>query len=291
MIDDDVVRLHRPLLADLLGEDPVDGMARGGMDFLSRPDVVSAMVVLVAMAYYHRYRQDGGTCDGVAGYSVGQWTALWAAGIVDAETALTAVVRRGQRLRDAAGLHPGTMVAVIGLSDDVVEAVCAELRRNGAGAWIANYNAPGQLTVSAQATVVEPLMEMMRERGAHLVEPIAVQGAWHCPMMDEAARGFASDLETIVLGNATVAVIDNVTGVLMPEAEVDRRRILADHLRRPVRWAQGIRHLAGLGIDTFVEVGYGDLLTRFGLFIDRTLTHRAVRPLPRMRRKGRPCAE
>ncbi|HIE52580.1 MAG TPA: ACP S-malonyltransferase [Armatimonadetes bacterium] len=194
----------------------------------------------------------------LAGHSLGEYTALLVAGALDFPTALQLVRRRGELMRDASRLRPGTMVAILKLTAEEVETLCAE-----ATAWgtvcPANYNAPGQVVVSGEAVAVEQVAAWARERGGRVV-PLRVSGAFHTPLMAPAAAGLEVELQRATWRDAQVPVVTNVDAEPTTAAAALREK-LARQLTNGVRWVESLQRMAQEGVTTFVEIGPGSVLT------------------------------
>ncbi|MFI5272125.1 MAG: ACP S-malonyltransferase [Ktedonobacterales bacterium] len=211
----------------------------------------------------------------VAGHSVGEYTALAAAGALEIGDALRLVRERG-RLMHAEGLACASgMAAVLGMDAAALEAVCVEAtarasaepgatargRHPGRGKVVlANDNAPGQIVISGERRALDLAMELARERGAKRVVPLAVSGAFHSPVMAPAAVGLARAVEAAPVGDARVPLVANISArPLLLAADV--RQELAQQIAAPVQWTASVRYLVERGITTFVEIGVGQVLS------------------------------
>lgn len=192
----------------------------------------------------------------VAGHSLGEYTALVAAGALDLETALRLVRRRGELM---ATMHEGAMAAVIGLDEVLLEGVCQNASSNGTSVVVANYNAPGQLVISGASTAVERASELARERGARRVIGLRVSAAFHSPLMRAAADALAPAILAAPLRDAQVPVMANVTAEPISTAAEIRRELLMQ-VTASVRWTSAVQRMAEAGVTTFVEVGPGSVL-------------------------------
>ncbi|MBI2940526.1 MAG: ACP S-malonyltransferase [Chloroflexi bacterium] len=200
----------------------------------------------------------------VAGHSLGEYTALVAAGALALDDTLRAVQRRGELMARAARSEPGTMVAVLGLADRLVEEICATVSGQ---VVVANYNAPGQVVISGASAHVARAAEQCRAAGARRVVPLPVGGAFHSPLMRMAADEFCATVEELRIESPRIPVVGNVTGGLLGRADEVREDLRAQ-LRSPVRWTASVQTLADRGVDHFLELGPGQVLR--GL-IGRTL--------------------
>ncbi|MBA4393073.1 MAG: malonyl CoA-acyl carrier protein transacylase, partial [Desulfobacca sp.] len=187
-----------------------------------------------------------------AGHSLGEYSALCAAGVIGLEDTLRLVAARGALMDQAAQKNPGTMAAVIGLSSEALETILAELSREGAiGA--ANYNTPDQVVISGSKALVDRAVKQVTLAGGKAV-PLAVSGAWHSPLMAEAMEAFKGILESVPFNPPRCSVFLNVTG----KAETDPvriKQIMGQQIGQPVRWAELVENLKAQGVSRFVEVG------------------------------------
>jgi [acyl-carrier-protein] S-malonyltransferase len=193
----------------------------------------------------------------VAGHSLGEYSALVAAGALDFPTALRLVRRRGELM---AAADEGTMAAIIGIDEEQLEAVCREASSAAAPVVIANYNSPGQLVISGAAAAVEQAMALAKQRGAKRALPLKVSAAFHSPLMRAAAGELADVVGTAAVADARVPLVSNVLAEPLAEAAAIRRELVAQ-VTAPVRWIASVRHMVDAGVDTFVEIGPGAVLT------------------------------
>jgi [acyl-carrier-protein] S-malonyltransferase len=194
-----------------------------------------------------------------AGHSLGEFSAHVAAGTLSFGDGLRAVRLRGTLMAEAGAARAGAMAAVLGLDDDVVERVCAEVSREGAVVVPANYNAPGQVVVSGDAAALAPVSEALKAAGAKRVLPLRVSGAFHSPLMEPALQGLREGLHGIDFSAARFPVMSNVT--MEPVAGGEQaRELLLRQLTSPVRWGASVAAMAAAGVDRFFELGSGSVL-------------------------------
>ncbi len=192
-----------------------------------------------------------------AGHSLGEYTALVAAGAMPFGEAAALVVARGDAMAHAGEDAPGTMAALIGISDDDAEAAC---HRAEGEVWVANYNAPGQVVIAGTTDAVAAASEIARELGARKVLPLPVSGAFHTPLMGAARPGLRKALGDVAFSTPEVPVVANVDARVHSDPN-EWPGLLSAQLCGPVRWRQTVETLSGLGATTFVEVGPGGVLT------------------------------
>jgi [acyl-carrier-protein] S-malonyltransferase len=199
-----------------------------------------------------------GTPAFAAGHSLGEYSAHVAAGTLTFEDALRAVRARGELMHAAGQERPGTMAAILGLDDAVVEDVCA---RVDDGVCVpANFNSAGQVVVSGDVAGVARAMEIAKETGAKRVVQLNVSGAFHSPLMQPAADGLRAHLEAIAFRDPTFPVISNATASPITEAPV-ARELLVEQLTSPVRWSASVTAMVSQGADRFLELGPGKVLS------------------------------
>lgn len=236
--------------------------ALGGDDGALRPtEVAQPALLFVSCVLAHALREAwGGGVEvvGVAGHSVGEYAALVAAGALDPAEAMGLVVERGRAM---AAMREGGMAALLGAEASLAEEVCREVRDSGAGVVVvANLNAPGQVVLSGARDALDRALALARERGVRRAMQLNVSGAFHSPLMAPAAERFATLLDGAAFLDAQVPVVCNVDAQPQRDAASLRDRLRAQ-LTAPVRWAECVQALVGLGADTLVEVGPGAVLT------------------------------
>jgi [acyl-carrier-protein] S-malonyltransferase len=211
-----------------------------------------------------------------AGHSLGEFSAYTAAGTFSFEDAVETVHLRGALMFVAGRQRPGTMAAVLGLDDAVVEQVCREA---SAGedevAVAANFNAPGQTVISGDAAAVERASALAVGAGAKKVTGLKVSGAFHSPLMNAAERGLEEHLDAVAMKDPAFPVISNVSTSPV-SGIVEARALLIEQLTSPVRWTACVRTLLGLGATQFLEVGTGKVLTGMLKRIDRAAEGRGT---------------
>ena len=264
---------------ELAGEDLLERLAVEGMAYLRRNEIVSLVTMVVNLACLERLVPRVGVPVSVAGYSVGQWAAMAAAGMVSYEQALEVVWRRAQFMNATSATDQGAMLAVIGLPTDQVEAVVQQASLPDEVVAVSNYNCLGQLTLSGHREAVARAQMLLEELEPRRLVPLPVQGAWHCPLLSGAREPFRAYLEGVTLADPKMPVADNVTGNWLPRETEELRDALADHVVRPVRWMACVQTMVAHGAEMVAEVGHGNVLTKFGFFIDRSIRHVTIAEL------------
>lgn len=241
---------------DLLGYSLTDIMFQGPDDVLTQTQYTQPALFVHAYALFESL---GHKPDMVAGHSLGEYTALVAAGALKFEDALKAVQKRGELMQNAGETQPGTMAAVIGLDDPVVEKICTEVSTSESVVIPANYNTNGQLVISGHIEAVETAMEKMKEAGAKIVKKLPVSGAFHSPLMESARNALDTILDELAFDSPGALVYSNVTGSGSSDPATLKANLKAQ-LLKPVRWTQTLNAMSDDGAALFVEVGSGNVL-------------------------------
>lgn len=194
----------------------------------------------------------------VAGHSLGEYSALVAAGALRVEDGLKLVRLRGELMQKAGEESPGTMAAVVGLDAKAVEEVCRTARKEGI-VQAANFNSPGQVVISGSVIGVRKAMELAKDRGAKLVKELVVSGAFHSPLMQSAKDGLKAALDSTELRNARIPVYANVTARPVYKTE-EMRTMLFEQMTSPVRWDETIANMSADRASAFTEIGPGKVL-------------------------------
>lgn len=196
-----------------------------------------------------------------AGHSLGEFSALVAAGALSFPDALRTVRLRGELMALAGTRSPGTMAAVLGMEDPDVEELCREASTiSGARVVPANFNSAGQVVISGDVAGVEAAVKIGPERGAKKVVPLTVSGAFHSPLMMDAEAGLREALAALTLSPLNFPVFSNVTAGPVRDPEV-ARELLVRQLTSPVRWSESVAAMVDAGADRFLELGPGEVLS------------------------------
>ncbi len=195
----------------------------------------------------------------VAGHSLGEFTALVAADVIDFESALVLVRERGRLMKENGTERPGGMLAVLGLDREVLEAVVAEAGALGV-ITVANANSPGQIVLSGEGAALDRATELARARGATRVVRLPISIASHSPLMARAAAQFAEIVARLPLRQPRIPVVANITGQILTSAD-DIRKELADHILKPVQWTASVVEMVARGSAEFLEIGPGQVLS------------------------------
>lgn len=209
------------------------------------------------------------------GHSLGEFSAYHAAGSMSFADAVRTVRRRGELMLESGNARPGTMAAVLGLDDEVVEGVCREASTEDAVVVPANFNSPGQVVISGDVAAVERAGPMLVSAGAKKVQPLTVSGAFHSPLMQVAQDGLRAQLEGVEFAAPAFPVVSNVTAHPVTDAS-EAKSLLIDQLTSPVRWTHSVQTMLQMGAERFLEVGTGKVLVGMLKRIDKAAEGRGV---------------
>ena len=242
----------------VLGYSITDIMFNGTDDELKQTKVTQPAVFLHSVIT--ALCMDGFKPDMVAGHSLGEFSALVAAGALTFEDGLKLVYARAMAMQKACEAAPSTMAAIIALPDETIEQVCAEISKEGNVVVPANYNSPGQVVISGNVEAIKEACAKLKEAGAKRALPLAVGGAFHSPLMEMARVELAKTIEAAPVSKPICPVYQNVDA--KPHTDpVDIKENLLKQLTSPVRWTQSVINMIGDGMTEFVECGPGQVLT------------------------------
>jgi|MGYP000695884304 [acyl-carrier-protein] S-malonyltransferase len=244
---------------EVLGFALTDLCFEGPKEELQKTVNTQPAVFVTSIACYQILREKGIESEVVAGHSLGEYTALVVAGAFSFEEALRLVRRRGQLMQEAVPLGTGGMVAVLGLDRERVERIAAEAARTGI-INAANYNCPGQVVLAGEMHALEEVVRLAKEAGAKRCVPLSVSGPFHSTLMRGAGERLAQALDEIRVRDPRIPVVANVDGSFLRTAD-EVRAALARQMYSPVRWEEGMRRLVEAGVEVFVEVGPGKVLS------------------------------
>jgi [acyl-carrier-protein] S-malonyltransferase len=235
------------------------------VETLTETEVQQPALVATSLAILAAIREQGIEPDYVVGHSVGEFAALAAVDAMTLEEAIALVRERGLAMAEAARERPGSMAAVLGLEDEVVENLCRKI----IGVWPANYNCPGQIVVSGEDLAVEELSAEAQDLGARRAIKLKVSGAFHSPLVASAAKRLRPAIERVPFRETSAPFMSTVTAKVEPATKLGT--LLVDQLTAPVRFTQSAGGLIGDGVKTFVEVGPGNVLSGLVKRIDRSV--------------------
>ncbi|GAA0375187.1 ACP S-malonyltransferase [Paenibacillus motobuensis] len=257
-------------LSELIFEGPEDELKQTAN---TQPALLTTSVVM-----YEALAARGIKPDFVAGHSLGEYSALTAAGVLSFEDAVSIVRARGQFMEQAVPGGQGAMAAVLGGERKSLEELCAEISNGGHLVELANVNCPGQIVVSGSKEGVGQVLERVKEIGAKRAIPLEVSGPFHSSLMREAAERLNGKLDSVSFQDAHVPVVANVTARPVQQSE-EIKQLLVEQVYSPVLWSDSIAWLIEQGVDTFVELGPGSVLTGLIKKIDKTVASYNVKDL------------
>lgn len=252
-------------LSKLAFEGPIEEL---NDTYNAQPAILTASVAALR-ALNERAEAEGGPITPIvaAGHSLGQFTALVAAGSLDFAETLTLVRERGRLMAEAGTARPGGMAAVLGLDEADLAEVCAQASSEGI-INVANANCPGQIVISGEVAALERAMELAKDAGARRVARLPVSIASHSPLMEEVSRKLKALTDALTLQDPAFPIVGNVSGKPITTAAGIRAE-LEHHVERPVNWTGSVLEMVAVGADTFVELGPGTVLAGLIKRIDR----------------------
>ena len=241
---------------EILGFDIADIMFNGTEEDLRQTKVTQPAVFLYSVALAKSLGEEF-TPDMTAGHSLGEFSALVAAGALSFEEGLKLVAARASAMQKACEMTPSTMDAVLKLSDETVEEICAEIKDGVVVA--ANYNCPGQIVISGEEPAIDAACQKLLEAGAKRALKLKVGGAFHSPLMEPARAELAAAIEKAEFKTPKCPIYQNVTAQAETNPEIIKENLVAQ-LTAPVRWTQSVMNMINDGATSFTEVGPGNVL-------------------------------
>jgi len=232
---------------------------------LVQTEVQQPALVATSLAVLAALRAHGVEPDYVIGHSVGEFSALAAARAIEVDDTIALVRERGLAMAEAARVRPGSMAAILGLEDEIVETLCRKIL----GVWPANYNCPGQIVVSGEDPAVEECCSEAHREGARRTVKLQVSGAFHSPLVARAADRLRPAIDRVRFSEPIAPFMSTVTAKIEPVQRLST--LLVDQLTAPVKFTQAASALARDGARTFVEVGPGNVLSGLLKRIDRSV--------------------
>lgn len=255
---------------DMLGRDLWKLVRKGPAEELNRTELTQPALLAAGVAVWRCWQSlDGPRPAALAGHSLGEYTALVCGGALDFADGIRLVAARGRFMQEAVPEGRGSMAAILGLDDEVVEAICREAAE-GQVVAPANYNSPGQVVISGDKDAVERACLKCVDAGAKRALPLAVSVPSHCALMESAAQRLTEAMAEIKFRDPELPVVRNVDADVY-KASAEIRDALIKQLSRPVRWTDSVRRLAGEGMNSMAECGPGKVLGGLVKRIDRSL--------------------
>jgi len=268
--DHAVVRETVQQASDALGQDLGKLIAEGPVEELGLTTNTQPVMLTAAYAIYRVWEKETGLKPAiVAGHSLGEYTALVAAGALPFSAAVPLVRFRAQAMQSAVPVGEGGMAAILGLDDDAVRAVCAEASVAGIVEAV-NFNAPSQVVIAGSKAGVEKACEIAKAKGAKRALPLPVSAPFHCALMIPAQERLEKDLRSTQFSNLQMPLVTNVDADTIATGD-EAREALIRQVTMPVRWEESMRLLVDEGVNTFVEVGPGRVLVGLLRQIERSV--------------------
>jgi len=236
---------------------------------LKQTEILQPAITLVNIAFFEVLKKEIGNFkyDFVLGHSLGEYTALYAAEVVDFENTMKLVKARGEFMAEAARNNPGSMIAVIKVSEELLSKIIEE---NDLYVNLANFNSPGQIIISGKTEDINKMKEILKEKGYKKIIPLKVSGAWHSPLMKEAQEKLKKFLKEVKFSDAKCPIISNVDAKPHIKGKEIKENLIKQ-VTASVQWVKSIEFLKEKDVDIFIECGPGNVLTGLVKRIDRNL--------------------
>jgi len=269
-MDNEIVKQTYDEASEELGYDLKNITLNGPESELNRTEVTQPAILTASVAAYRVLVSMADAPAFVAGHSLGEYTALVAANVMDFKNAVSLVKLRGQAMQNAVPQGVGGMAAVLGLDNQTVIDGCAASSDDSGKVWAANFNSDGQVVISGHKVAVDRAAEYFKAHGAKRVLPLNVSAPSHCPLMQSAADTLQEALDGISLNNASIPVYSNAYAKPLTEATAIKEALIKQ-LIGPVRWVETVLSMKEQGIELMVEVGPNKVLSGLVRRIDRGL--------------------
>lgn len=273
---------HYPLIRETfaeasgaLGYDLWALVSEGPAEELNKTEKTQPALLTASIALWRLWQAEGGQQpDYLAGHSLGEYSALVAAGVLPLADAVMLVEKRGQLMQSAVPAGQGSMAAILGLDDQAVIDGCTEAAQDDVVEAV-NFNTPGQVVIAGSVAAVERAIDVLKAAGAKRAMPLPVSVPSHCSLMKNAAAQLSSHLDTLDWQNARLPIIQNVSATAEVNADTLKQN-LVEQLYRPVLWSQSVTELARLGVTETTECGPGKVLSGLNKRIEKILTLSAL---------------
>jgi [acyl-carrier-protein] S-malonyltransferase len=245
--------------SSVLGYDLSQLCLHGPVEKLNLTENTQPAILAASIAILRPLERRGLTASAAAGHSLGEYTAITAAGGFELKDAVALVQKRGRYMQEAVPEGTGLMAAVLGMEREDVEKTCHEAAKNGI-VGPANYNSPGQIVIAGEKKAVEKAMELAKAAGAKRVIPLTVSVPSHCSMMKQAGERLAQELEKVNISDLCMPIVNNADAKFLRTA-LELRPSLVRQISSPLYWEDSIKNMASDGCDTFIEIGPGKVLS------------------------------
>jgi [acyl-carrier-protein] S-malonyltransferase len=267
---------------EIMGCDIQSIIFDGPEDTLKQTQYTQPSIYIVSVILGELLKEKGFFPNAVAGHSLGEYSALAVANAFDFETGLSLVKVRAESMAKAGEIQEGTMAAIVGMDDEAVTDLCSSYSGNGV-VVAANFNSPGQVVISGSPDAVVTVMDSAKESGARMAVQLNVSGAFHSPLMTPAREALAESLDSLEISDSLYPVFTNVDAKPVTQGN-DIKDSLIRQLENPVLWAKSILSMKESGIESFVEVGPGQVLQGLNKRIDRKTRSQGVETLEQVER-------
>lgn len=265
----DIIRETFDEAGEVLGLPLWQLVCEGPKERLNQTAITQPVLLTASTALWRAWQQQGGPAPVMlAGHSLGEYSALVAAGALGFAEAVGLVHQRGRLMQEAVPQGEGAMAAILGLDDEVIAECCVAAEGIVSPA---NYNAPGQVVIAGAAAAVADAVARCDEAGARRAVALQVSGPFHCALMEPAKAGFAEALDAVALSMPGIPVVHNVDAQIATDLADLRDKLLAQ-MAMPVQWTRCVEAMIGAGVDEFVECGAGKVLAGLVKRIDRART-------------------
>ncbi|WP_438478556.1 ACP S-malonyltransferase [Streptococcus pluranimalium] len=271
----DIVKATFEQASQILGYD-IRHLIDENQDKLNQTRFTQPAILTTSVAIYKLLIEKGISPDIVAGLSLGEYSALVAAGALDFETALQLVAKRGQLMEEAAPAGSGKMVAIMNAEVSVIESACQSASDLGVVSP-ANYNTPQQIVIGGEVTAVDKAVDILKETGVKRMIPLQVSGPFHTALLEQASQGLAEVLEEVTFNDFELPLVGNTEATIMKKKDI--KSLLARQVMEPVRFYESIAEIQAFGVDRVIEVGPGKVLSGFIKKIDKNLPTFAINDL------------
>ena len=268
----ELVRLTFDEASQVLGYD-VRALIDQDEEKLNQTRYTQPAILTTSVAIYRLLAEKGITPDIVAGLSLGEYSALVAAGALSFEEAVALVAKRGEFMETAAPAGSGKMVAVMNTDPALIEEICQQASEKGV-VTPANYNTPAQIVIGGEVEAVDYAVELLQEAGAKRLIPLNVSGPFHTALLASASEKLATELEKVTFKDFSLPLVGNTEAKIMKSDEI--KALLARQVMEPVRFYDSIATIQEFGVDEVIEIGPGKVLTGFLKKIDKTLPTKNV---------------
>lgn len=255
----------------VLGYDLWDLSQTGEQEAINKTEVTQPLLLTASTALWQIWKASGGEQPALlAGHSLGEWSALVAADVIDFESAVQLVRLRGRYMQEAVPPGEGAMAAIVGLEDDMVEKACDQVSGDEFVGAV-NYNSPGQIVIAGHKAAVDRAMAACKEAGAKRALPLPVSAPFHTPLMEPAASRLALDISEVEFRAPSTPIIHNV-GIERVDSPQEIRELMVQQITAPVPWVKTIESMASAGIESAVECGPGKVLSGLNKRISDAIT-------------------